>query len=162
MLLWKPMCLMCSLLSEIWNGLGSDMLTLATAATVVFTAVASSLNSDTKNATDNGKFLGGFFPFIQLELRAWLCTFANSVQVVTSCVCGVDSDWSRVRGHADWDHVNRIWKGASGGGTKGQFQQPTQSCGVPPRSESHSERRRSPALTTHTHLKIQHLICRYV
>uniref|UniRef100_A0A3P8W3E4 UV excision repair protein RAD23 homolog A-like n=1 Tax=Cynoglossus semilaevis TaxID=244447 RepID=A0A3P8W3E4_CYNSE len=40
-------------------------------------------------------------------------------------------DWSRVRGHVDGDHVHGLRTGASGGSAKSQFQQPTQSRGVP-------------------------------
>lgn len=47
------------------------------------------------------------------------------------------SDWSRIWGHADRDHVYGLRKGESGGCTTGQFQQPPQSCGVPAHCESH-------------------------
>lgn len=51
---------------------------------------------------------------------------------VSSCF----SDRSGVRGHADRDHVDGIREGESGGCATGQFQQPPQSCGVPPHCTS--------------------------
>lgn len=46
------------------------------------------------------------------------------------------SDGSRVRGHADGDHLHGLRAREGGGGATGQFQQPPQSRGVPAHRES--------------------------
>lgn len=48
----------------------------------------------------------------------------------------VFSDRSRVRGHADGDHLHGLRARESGGRATGQFQQPPQSRGVPAHRES--------------------------